>query len=457
MPKIKRFIIKKTLLSQMKKLLLSLITLLFVTSISFAQETDPAKILKNAKKALSSYSLDPAGNVAKLTEARTNIDLALKSDVNNTYEAWLTSGNIYAEIAGKDEIMRTIKKDAVATVPDAPLKAYTSFKNALDKAVKKYEKSDAIKGIADNQNRLQNCGADAYKNKDYATAYGAFNSLTAANEILKTAGEKKLLDEKQVNTFVYYAAISAQTGGMAKEAESSYKALIGKGSEDEAACYSALYSMLSAQKRDDEAAKYLDEGVKKYPNATDLLFAQINSYLRAGKMNELTDKLKLAIEKEPGNVNLYATLGSVYDNLSQIEAKAGNTAKSKENFDLAMKTYNDALVKDPKNFDSNYSLGALYYNKGAGYTEQLNKLNDDYSDAGTKKYEALKAEMNGIFAEALPFFKKAESINPNDKNTLVALKEILIRLNKMDESAAIKERMLNVDNGKKNADSYYKN
>ena len=153
----------------MKKLLLSLITLLFVTSISFAQETDPAKILKNAKKALSSYSLDPAGNVAKLTEARTNIDLALKSDVNNTYEAWLTSGNIYAEIAGKDEIMRTIKKDAVATVPDAPLKAYTSFKNALDKAVKKYEKSDAIKGIADNQNRLQNCGADAYKNKDYAT------------------------------------------------------------------------------------------------------------------------------------------------------------------------------------------------------------------------------------------------------------------------------------------------
>lgn len=441
----------------MKKLLLSLIALFVATTITFAQETDPAKIFKNAKKALSSYSLDPSGNVAKLTEAKTNIDLALKSDVNNTYEAWLTSGNIYAELAGKDEIMRSIDTAAVAKVPDAPFKAYTSFKNAYEKAVKKYEKSDAVKGLADNQNRLQNCGADAYKKKDYAMAYAAFNGLTTANDILKAAGEKKFLDQKAVNTFTFYAGLCAQTGNMMKEAEASYKSLIGKGSDDEAACYSALYNMLSAQKRDEEATKYLEEGVKKFPNATDLLFAQINSYLRAGKMNELIDKLKLAIEKEPGNVNLYATLGNVYDNLAQIEAKAGNTAKSKEYFDGAMKTYNDALAKDPKNFDANYSLGALFYNKGAGYTEQLNKLNDDYSDAGTKKYEAMKTEMNSVFGQALPYFQKAESINPNDKNTLIALKEILIRLNKMDDATAIKVRMQNVDDGKKNADSYFKN
>ena len=441
----------------MKKLLLSLITLVFATSIAFSQEADPAKILKNAKKALSSYSLDPTGNIAKLAEARTNIDLALKSDVNNTYDAWLTSGNIYAEMAGKDDIMKSLKKEFVSLVPDAPLKAYTSFKNALEKAVKKYEKSDAIKGLFDNQNRLQNCGADAYKNKDYATAFASFNGLTTANEILKTSGEKKLLDEKTINTFIYYAGISAQTGGMVKEAEASFKALLGKGSEDEASCYSSLYSILSNQKRDEEALKLLEEGVAKFPNATDLLFAQINYYLRAGKMEELTGKLKTAIEKEPGNVGLYATLGSVYDNLAQIEAKAGNTAKSKENFDLAMTTYVAALSKDPKNFDANYSLGALYYNKAAGFTEQLNKLNDDYSDAGTKKYEAMKKEMNGVFEQAMPYFQKAESINPNDKNTLIALKEILIRLTKMDEAAQIKERMQNVENGKKNETPFYKN
>ena len=65
--------------------------------------------------------------------------------------------------------------------------------------------------------------------------------------------------------------------------------------------------------------------------------------------------------------------------------------------------------------------------------------------------------MNGIFAQAMPYFQKAESINPNDKNTLIALKEILIRLSKMEEAASIKERMQNVENGKKNETPFYKN
>lgn len=201
----------------------------------------------------------------------------------------------------------------------------------------------------------------------------------------------------------------------------------------------------------------LNEGIAKHPNATDLLFSQINYYLSEGKLNELIDKLKLAIEKEPKNIGLYTTLGNVYDNLASMELKAGNASKVKEYSDAANKVYGDALAKDPNNFDANYSIGAAYYNKAAAYAEPLNKLNDDYSDAGVKKYEALKEEMNGVFKQALPYFQKAEAINPNDKNTLIALKEILTRLNMMTESGEIKKRIDTLDAGQKNEKSFFKN
>ncbi len=441
----------------MKKLLLSLIAFSFISFTVSAQETDPSKLLKNAKKAYSSYSLDQQGNKAKLDEAITNIEAALKSDVNNTHDAWLTAGNIYADLANKDDVMRSLNKDYKMLHPEAPLKAYKAFKKAYELATKKYEKTDALKGLSDGSARLQNAGADAYAAKDYKSGYEAFTGVVAANTILKAANEKNVFDDKKAMTLSFYAALCAQQAQMLPEAEAGYKALIGKGFEDEATCYSSLYSVLNAQKKGEEAIKFLNEGVNKFPNATDLLFAQINYYLRENRLSELIDKLKLAIEKEPTNVTLYSTLGNVYDNLAQIEAKANNTAKSKEYFELAMTTYNQVLAKEPKNFEANYSIGALYYNKAAGYTEALNKLNDDFSDAGVKKYDALKEEMNGVFKQGLPFFQRAEGANPNDKNTLVALKEILIRLSMMTEAAAIKERMENIDAGKKNTDSFFKN
>lgn len=233
----------------MKKLLLSLITISFITLNLSAQETDPAKLLKTAKKAFSTYSLDPQSNGSKLGEAATAIEAALKMDANNTYDAWLTAGNIYAEMANKDDIMRSLKKDAKAANPTAPLNAYKAYAKAYALAVKKFEKSDAIKGLSDNQNRLQNYGADCYATKDYANAYSAFGGVAAANATLIAAKEKGVMTVSKADTLTYYAALCAQSANMLPEAEATYRSLLGKNFGDEAACYSALYSILSGQKK----------------------------------------------------------------------------------------------------------------------------------------------------------------------------------------------------------------
>jgi len=62
------------------------------------------------------------------------------------------------------------------------------------------------------------------------------------------------------------------------------------------------------------AGSILSEGREKFPNDAGLLFAEINLYLKDGRLNELTARLEQAIEQEPNNVSLYVTLGNVYDN-----------------------------------------------------------------------------------------------------------------------------------------------
>ena len=106
-----------------------------------------------------------------------------------------------------------------------------------------------------------------------------------------------------------------------------------------------------------------------------------------------------------------------------------------------MSYYQQALVKDPKSFDANYSIGALWYNKAAAYSVELNAFSNDYSPAGTKKYDAKKAQMDETFIKALPFFQQAEVLNPKDMNTLIALKEIYARQDKFDLVESYKQKI----------------
>jgi hypothetical protein len=60
-----------------------------------------------------------------------------------------------------------------------------------------------------------------------------------------------------------------------------------------------------------------------------------------------------------------------------------------------------------------------------------------------------------LFKTALPYFKIAEKLNPNDTNTLIALKEIFARDNDFEKSGEFKKRLETVQGGGKNESSYF--
>jgi hypothetical protein len=88
-------------------------------------------------------------------------------------------------------------------------------------------------------------------------------------------------------------------------------------------------------------------------------------------------------------------------------------------------------------------------------SKELAVLEGDYSKEGTAKYEALQDKIFEEFDKALPYFQKAESLDPNDRNTLIALKEIYAKKNDIEMSNEFKARLDKLEAGETNDDSYF--
>ncbi|MBK7939224.1 MAG: hypothetical protein IPJ82_20060 [Lewinellaceae bacterium] len=371
--------------------------------------------------------------------------------------AWITRGDIYSTILQRDMAKRMVDPKAQLTGDNDALVAFEAYKNAYDNAnAKKYEKSDAVKGMMEVQGHLVNIGVVKFEAAEYEKAFKSFQASLLAHEILLANSQKTVLEtSEQYENQLYVTGLSAQQAKRNDDALKYYNELYNKGVA-KAGVYEGLF--LIKQEAGDEAGamKILSEGRTKHPDDSGLLFAEINVYLKKGKLDELTGRLKEAIQKEPTNIGLYVTLGNVYDNLYQSSVKEKNETKATEYFEEAKKYYTQATEKDPKNVDAVYSLGALYYNKAAVRTQEMNALPDDFSSAGLKKLQTMKNEVMALFELALPHFQKAESLDPNDLNTLIALNEIYAR--KEDElSTEFKKRLDTVKEGGKNADSHFKN
>ncbi len=424
----------------MKKVLLGIFTLL-VFSFSLVAQVEPAKALKKATKAYSAFNLDPASNAAKLQEAKDMIKLALSSDeVGAMAKAWQAKGDIYSTSVGQDLGMILVNPAHQITDVKGAVMANEAYMMAAKKSVKKYETKAAMDGLRANISNLSNVGIIQYKAQKYGDAYTNFNSVIDAHKALKEGGAESPLDGKdEYNNAVYLAALGAQGAGETEAASKMFDELAAQDYND-AAVYDGIYKA-NIESNPEKAIAALEKGRKLFPDNASLLFTEINYYLRENRLDELTGKLKDAIKQEPDNVTLYSTLGNVYDNLFQRENKAGNTAKEKEYFDLALDYYGQALEIDPTYSDATYSIGALYYNSAAAMTAELIALQDDYSKAGIAKYKTKQAEITAIFDKALPYFEKADAANPNDSNTLIALKEIYAKKDDIVKSNEYKARL----------------
>jgi len=412
----------------MKKLFLVLMGIAFALGSMNAQ--DSKSMYKKAKKLLSNYYFNTKENANDLYEAADLISNALKDETLATdRKVWIQKAKIFNELANADVNNKILNPKYQIKYPDAAVEAFEALKKAMELSEKKRHKKAVLKLLKETENSLNNIAAYQFQDKKYDKAFENFVRTCKAYHMFKDndkEADSRLNDPAVRKEQKLYTGYAAYYGGKKDKAEHFFQELVEDGT-DQPFVYEALYNINIEKGNKEQALKYLNEGRKKFGNDTGLLYAEINYYIKEGKLDELTDKLKKAIELDSNNVTVYTTLGSVYDQLHTKAFEAGDETKAKEYFNLALKYFTKATEKDPDNFDAIYSIGALYYNTAANYTKEINKYANDFSDEGTKKYNALKAEMLAQFDKALPYFEKAYTKNEKDLGVLQALSEIYAR------------------------------
>lgn len=439
----------------MKKVVFGLIAMFLFSNLVSAQE-DPEKALNKAAKALGSYNLDPTNNGDKLKEAIQMIDIAAGADVNKgKVKTWQTKGEIYNSLSDQDMTGMFKNPDFVPEHPDAPVVAAQSFMKALEVATKKYEIKDAITGMTESANKLNNVGNSQIKQSNYAGAYKSLEMVMQINNTIKKNGGDPVIADADMANHKYVVAYCAASSGQKDVAGQLYKELYEAGTQ-EAAVYAQYFDYLYQTGKKDEAWAVFKQGQAKFPTSTEILFAGINAKIAEGGYEDLKVMLSKAIEAEPNNPSIYTALGNVYMNLFNTEySKDKNSEVAKNYFDESLKYFNKAVELDPKQFDAVYSVGSLYFNKAVELIKIANALPMDKESQ--KKYKLYMDEANGLMTTALPYFQKTESMQPNDINTLIALSEIFARTNQFEKSTEFKARLEKAKAGQDVGPAYFKN
>jgi tetratricopeptide (TPR) repeat protein len=352
----------------------------------------------------------------ELDKAKEYIDKTVEhSQTKEDARSWFYRGNVYLSIHMSEEPeYKTLDENALEIALDSYIKAqeYDTRKDYY---------TDIITNLFLISEQFYNLGVENYNEAAYLKAMRAFEK---SMEVTQQMGS---LDTMAM----FNVALTAEVAGENEVARNYYKQLL----EMEYYTPDIFMSMgrISMAEGDTiKALEYIAAGREKFPDNFNLLINEINVYLLSGEVEKAVDQLELAVEKDDTNPTIFFAVGVAYDQLKGEKPEA-----EAEYFEKAEKAYENAIKLDPDYFDPTYNLGALYVNAAAVLIEEANKLPLDKD----KEYNKLIEKANEHLNEAMPRLERALEIQPDDFNSMVSLKEIYTRLNKMEKLQEMNQRI----------------
>jgi tetratricopeptide (TPR) repeat protein len=378
----------------MKKLLFASISIIIAISAS-----------AQSGKRISAFNFLQAYNnkegVANLNDAAQNIDLAAQDEnTSKDTKTWWYRAQIYQNISSEPTL-----KDKY---PKASLEAVLSYQTMLKLNDPKFKDwKDAVENMKVLTINLFNDGVTAFQAKKYSDSYIFFSAITNLSDVIVSKGGE-VTKSIQINA-LRNAGLSAENAGDQKSAIEAYTKLLPvEPDSSKAVIYQSLINLNKKIKNTDEARRLTDEALAKYPDNSDIMIDKINFFFTDHKQGEAVEYLKKLNAKDPKNETVLYNLGVAYEVL-------GDTVQ-------ARKTYENLLVVNPNNYEGNFGLGAMIFNKTKEIQLKMNALT--MSAADQKKYDVLKAERNSYFTEAKPYLLKAQAQKPDEPEVKKALTTI---------------------------------
>jgi tetratricopeptide (TPR) repeat protein len=371
----------------------------------------------NLSKALNSWK------AGKLDEAKTMIDVCI-TDPKLSVDAktWYYRGLIYASIdTTSNEAFKSLSSNAFDTSMEAFAKSDELNKNSKSELF--YTDNSGFPVLKSQSNSMlygfyMNVGAQAYQEDEYEKAMLNFEK-----------SQKVMPGDTTAYFYAGFVAQAMEDYDKAVTNLNKYNELGGKSADS----YSLLINIFGSVKNDKKKAlEVVREAKAKFPNNKDFPLVEIGYLIDLNMTAEAKGGLEKAVAADPGNKTLHFYLGYVNSKLEDFET-------AKKNFDAALKI-------DPTYFDAQYYLAQVYLIDADKIKQEMNNLG--ISDADKKKKMELDKQLVEKYKIALPYWEKAEKMNPSDTDVLDKLSIIYYYLGEDAKAARVEKRLkeLGVDN-----------
>lgn len=399
----------------MKQILFLMLMLVNIAAFTQKQQKP------NINKALKSFQ------EGKLAEAKEMIDAATTYEKTmNDGKTWYYRGLIYAAIdTTSNEQFKALESNALAV-------ALESFDKAdkMGKAGSEYFITDGASIMPITKSQQIEMLANYYLDKGIKQFQDEADNEASLTSLAKTQliAEKGFKEKPYANdTLTYYvtALVAQQSDSLDLAIENANKYLEkgGKGKD----AYLILYQIYSNGPKEDrdKALEVVRKGKKALPNNPDFPKLEIGLLIDMNKIDEAKTNLETALKSEPDNKILHFYLGYTNSRTDKLEE--------------AKKNFNDALKIDPNYFDAQYYLAQLYLIDANKILDQLKSLG--LSAADKKKAAELDKQLVEKFKIALPYWERAEQLNPKDIDVLERLRTIYYYLGDDAKEARAKKRL----------------
>ena len=397
-------LITNNLYVKMKKVAVLLLLLLPVALL--AQKAPKP----NLNKALNSWK---QGN---FQEAKEMIDICV-SDAKLSLDAktFFYKGLIYISIdTTSNEAYKALASNSFETAMEAFAKSdeiNESSKSELfytDASGFPVLKSQAMERLA---YYYLNVGANAYQNDDLEGALMNFERT-------------QIFLPNDTTAFFYAGFVARSMEDYDKTIQylTKYNELGGTSAD----AYSMVINTYSGPKDNKEKALELAlEAKAKYPDNTEFPKVEIGLLIDMNKIDKARNGLIEEVKKDPSNKVLQFYLGYVNSKLEKYE-------EAKVNF-------NDALKVDPMYFEAQYYLAQLYLIDATIIKQEMDNLG--ITQADQKKRMTLDKELVEKYKIALPYWEKAEKLNPEDTEVLDKLSIIYYYLGEDAKAERVEKRL----------------
>lgn len=314
-----------------------------------------------------------------------------------------------------------------ATLPAA----YEAFQKCIELDEKKeYSQASKLQLFVCGE-QFYNEGVGYYNQKQYKDAIVMFERTISINNLFGV----------QDSLATYNAAVSAELSNINDKAKKHYAKLISMDFKEP-----MIYSSLSRIFKEDgdtlKALEVIKLGRKRYPDNNALLIEETNIYLISGQNEKASANLEIAIERDPKNPNLHYVIGTQYfDKLKEMKYETDPKTYD-QMFKTAEKYLTSAIELKPDYFEASFNLGALYVNEGVRLFEIADKMTD------MKLYAAEQAKFEGIWTKAVLNMEKALSLNPEDFDTLVTLKQLYARMKMTEKFKIVNDKLTSMQQKK---------